>query len=43
MRRIEGERPVPLKLISSQAFQTGVLNLLYAVSEPAGQAGPERA
>ena len=39
----EGERPVPLKLISSETFETGVLNLLYAVTDLAGQAGPERA
>jgi dihydrofolate reductase len=25
----EGEPPIPLKLISSQAFETGVLNLVY--------------
>jgi hypothetical protein len=26
----EGEPPIPLTLISSQAFKTGVLNLVYA-------------
>ncbi|HET6920478.1 MAG TPA: dihydrofolate reductase family protein [Jiangellaceae bacterium] len=29
----EGEPPIPLKLISSQTFQTGVLNLFYAPAE----------
>jgi dihydrofolate reductase len=33
----EGEPPIPLTLISSQPFKTGVLNLLYA---PAGASGP---
>jgi dihydrofolate reductase len=32
----EGEPPIPLTLISSQAFKTGVLNLVYA---PAGSPG----
>ncbi|HEX5993559.1 MAG TPA: dihydrofolate reductase family protein [Jiangellales bacterium] len=32
----EGESPIPLALISSQTFSTGVLNLVYA---PAGAAG----
>src|SRR5437016_5428697 len=26
----QGDRPIPLKLISSQTFETGVLNLVYA-------------
>ena len=30
----EGETPVPLKLISSETFETGVLNLVYAPAEP---------
>lgn len=34
----EGETPIPLKLISSETFQTGVLNLFYAPAESAGQA-----
>jgi dihydrofolate reductase len=34
----EGETPIPLKLISSQAFKTGVLNLVYAPAESAGNA-----
>jgi dihydrofolate reductase len=29
----EGETTIPLKLISSQAFETGVLNLVYAPDE----------
>jgi dihydrofolate reductase len=32
----EGERPIPLQLISSEAFSTGVLHLVYA---PAGSTG----
>jgi dihydrofolate reductase len=34
----EGESPVPLRLVSSQAFTTGVLNLIYAPADstPAG-------
>ena len=34
----EGESPIPLRLVSSQAFATGVLNLIYAPAEstPAG-------
>src|SRR5215210_6439684 len=32
----EGETPVPLTLISSEAFETGVLNLVYG---PAGSTG----
>ncbi|MFE2431686.1 dihydrofolate reductase family protein [Streptomyces sp. NPDC059373] len=34
----EGEAPIPLKLISSETFQTGVLNLVYAPAEAAGSA-----
>ena len=29
----EGERPIPLKLISSQTFTTGVLNLVYGPAD----------
>jgi dihydrofolate reductase len=29
----EGESPIPLRLVSSQAFSTGVLNLVYAPAE----------
>ena len=35
----EGELPIPLTLISSQTFKTGVLNLVYAPAESAGNAG----
>ena len=30
----EGEPPVPLRLLSSEAFSTGVLNLVYGPAEP---------
>jgi hypothetical protein len=39
----EGESPIPLTLISSQTFKTGVLNLVYAPAESAGTAGYEEA
>jgi dihydrofolate reductase len=39
----EGEPPIPLKLISSEAFETGVLNLVYAPAESAAEAGYEDA
>jgi dihydrofolate reductase len=39
----EGETPVPLTLISSETFTTGVLNLVYAPAESAGDAGYEEA
>jgi dihydrofolate reductase len=39
----EGEPPIPLTLISSQTFKTGVLNLAYAPAESAGNAGYEDA
>jgi len=32
----EGEPPIPLRLVSSQTFQTGVLNLVYAPAESPG-------
>ncbi|MGP9022876.1 dihydrofolate reductase family protein [Streptomyces sp. BR1] len=32
----EGESPIPLRLISSEAFQTGVVHLVYAPAESAG-------
>ena len=35
----EGEPPIPFTLISSQTFETGVLNLVYAPAESAGNAG----
>jgi dihydrofolate reductase len=34
----EGETPIPLTLISSEAFKTGVLNLVYAPAESSGNA-----
>jgi dihydrofolate reductase len=34
----EGESPIPLRLISSEAFETGVLNLVYGAGEPTGNA-----
>jgi hypothetical protein len=39
----EGEAPIPLKLISSETFQTGVLNLFYGPAESAGQSTYEDA
>ena len=39
----EGESPVPLRLISSEAFETGVLNLVYAPAESTGEAGYDEA
>ena len=35
----EGEPPLPLTLISSETFETGVLNLVYAPAESVGNAG----
>ena len=32
----EGETPVPLRLISSETFKTGVLNLVYGSAESNG-------
>jgi hypothetical protein len=29
----EGDTPIPLRLISSETFKTGVLNLVYAPAE----------
>jgi dihydrofolate reductase len=39
----EGETPVPLRLISSDVFETGVLNLVYAPAEPTGDVSYEDA
>jgi dihydrofolate reductase len=39
----EGDPPIPLTLISSQTFETGVLNLVYAPAEPPGDASYEDA
>jgi dihydrofolate reductase len=32
----EGERPIPLTLLSSETFKTGVLNLVYGPAGPTG-------
>ena len=34
----DGESPIPLKLISSEIFKTGVLNLVYGLAESTGDA-----
>jgi dihydrofolate reductase len=34
----EGETPIPLRLISSETFETGVLNLVYGPAESTGDA-----
>jgi dihydrofolate reductase len=39
----EGDRPIPLTLLSSETFKTGVLNLVYAPAESPGDAGYEEA
>jgi dihydrofolate reductase len=39
----EGETPIPLRLISSETFETGVLNLVYAPTESTGDATYEDA
>jgi dihydrofolate reductase len=39
----EGEAPIPLTLLSSQTFKTGVLNLVYAPAALAGNASNEEA
>jgi dihydrofolate reductase len=39
----EGEPPVPLRLLSSEAFSTGVLNLVYGPAEATGDATYEDA
>jgi dihydrofolate reductase len=39
----EGESPIPLTLVSSQTFTTGVLNLVYASAESPGNASYEDA
>ncbi|MBY8881305.1 dihydrofolate reductase family protein [Actinacidiphila acidipaludis] len=35
----EGTAPIPLRLLSSEAFTTGVLNLVYGPAEPSGDVG----
>lgn len=39
----EGDAPVPLRLISSETFETGVLNLVYGPAESTGDATYEDA
>jgi len=39
----EGEPPIPLRLISSETFKTGVLNLVYEPAESTGDATYEDA
>ena len=39
----EGETPIPLRLISSETFKTGVLNLVYAPAESTDEATYEDA
>jgi dihydrofolate reductase len=39
----EGEAPIPLKLIKSETFETGVMNLVYAPADPTGEATYEDA
>ena len=39
----EGETPIPLRLISSETFKTGVLNLVYVPAESTGEATYEDA
>jgi dihydrofolate reductase len=39
----EGETPIPLRLISSETFETGVLNLVYGPPESTGDATYEDA
>jgi len=39
----EGEPSIPLMLLSSETFETGVLNLVYAPAESPGDAGYEDA
>jgi len=39
----EGEAAIPLRLISSETFETGVLNLVYGPAESTGHATYENA
>jgi dihydrofolate reductase len=39
MRLFDEGEPIPLTLISSETFETGVLSLVYAPAESAGDAG----
>jgi dihydrofolate reductase len=39
----EGKPPIPLELVSSEAFETGVLNLVYEPTEAPAEAGLDEA
>ncbi|MGH9279572.1 MAG: dihydrofolate reductase family protein [Acidimicrobiales bacterium] len=39
----EGDTPIPLRLLSSETFETGVLNLVYAPAESTGEGAYEDA
>jgi dihydrofolate reductase len=39
----EGETPIPLRLMSSETFKTGVLSLVYGPAESTGDVGYEEA
>jgi dihydrofolate reductase len=39
----EGDGPLPLRLLSSEAFRTGVLNLVYGPADPPADAGYDEA
>jgi dihydrofolate reductase len=43
MRLFDEGEPIPLELVSSHTFKTGVLNLVYAPAESAGSAGYQEA
>ena len=43
MRLFDEGEPIPLKLLSSETFETGVLNLVYVPAEAAGDGGYEEA
>ena len=43
MRLFDEGEAIPLTLVSSETFETGVLNLVYAPAESAGDAGYEEA
>src|SRR5688572_21146925 len=43
MRLFDEGEPIPLKLLSSETFETGVLNLVYVPAESAAEGGYEEA
>jgi hypothetical protein len=43
MRLFDGGNPIPLTLISSETFKTGVLNLVYGLADSIGDATYEDA